>query len=466
MTPIVIALNRFGLGYRRGEALPIDVRSWLLSQISAYEPAPPALADARFKAGDIRATVEQASRIQADLRDALKQNPGRADDIRAMRQDLVRTQRQGFIGDVALRARLALESDTPFMERMVHFWSNHFAVSSDKDRMMALVGPFEFGAIRPHITGNFAELLKAAALHPAMLAYLDQFRSQGPNSDAEKERSRRGGPSRGLNENLGREILELHTLGVGGGYTQDDVKELARALTGWTLQGLPYTEAAVPQPSGGAFFPYVHEPGERVVLGRRYRDTGANQAPAILDDLALHPSTARLIATKMARHFAGDAPPEPLVDRLADSFIQNKGDLSALYRTLVESDEVWAAEPLKFRTPWDWSIAMLRAVGEPSLADRRIAIMLRELGQETWTPGSPAGWDDRDASWTGANALLRKVEAAERFAAAFPLNDAREMAMAMFPGSLSMNTQAIIASAESNEMGFTLLMASPEMLRR
>ncbi|MBX7456870.1 DUF1800 domain-containing protein [Qipengyuania sp. 1NDH17] len=466
MTPTAIALNRFGLGYRRGDALPRDARGWLLGQIENYDPAPPALGDAKYAAEDIRALIEQASDIQSDLRDAQEMGGDKADEIRAMRQDLAKEQRQGFVGDVALRARLALESDTPFMERMVHFWANHFAVSSDKDRMKALVGPHEFGAIRPHVTGNFSDMLRAAALHPAMLAYLDQFRSQGPNSDAERRRERRGGPSRGLNENLGREILELHTLGVGGGYTQEDVKELARALTGWTLQGLPYAKAAVPQPGGGAFFAFIHEPGERVILGQRYADTGAEQAFAILDDLAQHPSTARFIATKLARHFTGDTPPQTLVDRLAESFTESGGHLPTLYRTLVGSEEVWADEPLKFRTPWDWSLAMLRAGGEPRLADRKFAIMLRELGQEAWTPGSPAGWDDRDASWTGANALLRKVEAAERFAGAARLEDVRELAETMLPGSLSQTTRAIIAGAESNEMGFALLMASPEMLRR
>ena len=466
MTPIAIALNRFGLGYRRGDALPRDARSWLLDQIPAYEPAPPALADASYTADDIRARMEESAEIQADIRRAQTNGEDDGGAARKARRDRTKEARQRFVGDVALRARLALESDTPFMERMVHFWANHFAVSSDKDRMKSLVGAHEFGAIRPHVTGNFADMLRAAALHPAMLAYLDQFRSQGPNSIAEKRRSQRGGKSRGLNENLGREILELHTLGVNGGYTQEDVKELARALTGWTLQGLANAKAAVPQPSGGAFFGFMHEPGERTVLGRRYPDTGVDQALDILDDLAVHPSTARFVATKLARHFTGDTPPASLVDRLAENFTRSKGDLPSLYRTLVESDEVWAAQPLKFRNPWDWSIAMLRAGGEPRLADRKFAIMLRELGQEAWTPGSPAGWDDRDASWTGATALLRKIEAAERFAEATRLDDVRELAEAMLPGSLSQTTRRIIAGAESNEMGFALLMASPEMLRR
>ena len=466
MTPVAIALNRFGLGYRRGDALPADARGWLSAQIASYDPAPPALADAAYTGGDVRRIIAEAAQVQADRRAARDRGEGDSAEMRVMREQLDKNIREGFFGDIVLRARLALESDTPFMERMVHFWANHFAVSSDKDRMRSLAGPFEFGAIRPHVTGSFGDLLRGAVLHPGMLAYLDQFLSQGPNSEAERLRQRRGLPSRGLNENLGREILELHTLGVGGGYTQEDVKELARALTGWTLQGLPYTAEAKPQPGGAAFFDFTHEPGERLMLGRRYPDTGAGQALAILDDLAAHPATARFIATKLARHFAGDTPPKALINRLATAFEKSGGNLPTLYRTLIDSEEVWEPAPLKFRNPWDWSIAMLRAGGKVRLADRQFAIMLRELGQEVWTPGSPAGWDDRDASWTGANLLTRKVEAAERFARRARLKDVRELSEAALPGSLSPTTQRIIAGAESNEMGFALLMASPEMMRR
>ena len=466
MTPLAIALNRFGLGYRRGDPLPRDAKEWLLRQIGDYRPAPPALQATEYDAGFIRRIVAEAAQIQAERREAEARGLGDSPEMQARREALIRKLREGLFSDVTLRARLALESDTPFMERMVHFWANHFAVSSDKDRMQSLAGPFEFGAIRPHVTGYFRDLLRAASLHPAMLAYLDQFQSQGPRSRAEEQRKRRGLPPQGLNENLGREILELHTLGVGGGYTQGDVTELARALTGWTLQGLPYTRGAVPQASGAGFYDFNHEPGERIVLGRRYPDGGASQALAILDDLAAHPSTARFIATKLARHFTGDTPPPRLVDALARAFERSDGHLPTLYRTLVEAPEAWQAQPLKFRQPWDWAVAMLRAGGETRLADREFALMLRELGQEVWTPGSPAGWDDRDASWTGSNALLRKVEAAERFARRAPLENVRALALAMFPGALSDTTSALIEGAESKEMGFALLMASPEMMRR
>ena len=460
MTPLAIALNRFGLGYRRGDALPSDPRAWLVRQIGAYEPAPAALAGRDLGGNTVRRAVEEtfAFRTRRDAADKAERAQ--------LQQDFTKGVRNALVGEIALRARLALETETPFMERLVHFWSNHFAVSVEKSQVASLIAPFEYGAIRQHMNGHFADLLKAASLHPAMLAYLDQFQSQGPDSRAADERRRRGSPLRGLNENLGREILELHTLGVGGGYTQEDVKELARALTGWTIEGIPYAEKAVPQGGGAAFFDWIHQPGTRRVLGRSYADEGAGQALAILDDLARHPSTARFIATKLARHFAGDTPPPALVDRLADTFRETDGHLPSVYQALVKAPEGWREEPVKFRQPWEWAVAMLRAGGDAAQVDRKFAVMMRALGQDVWQPGSPAGWDDREASWAAPNALLRRIEAAERFAADTRLEDTRALAEAMFPGSLSESTMQTIRWAESNEMGFALLLVSPEMMRR
>ncbi|WP_034922861.1 DUF1800 family protein [Erythrobacter sp. SD-21] len=460
MTPISIALNRFGLGYRREDALPNDAKIWLKQQIAAYEPAPSALGGRSFGGADARSAVAETFAFRG------RRDEAGTDRRAEIQQARLKNLRNSYIGEVALRARLALESDTPFMERLVHFWSNHFAVSVDKSQVPTLIGAYEFGAIRPHVAGHFRDLLKAASLHPAMLAYLDQFQSQGPDSPAAKARQQRGRPMRGLNENLGREILELHTLGVGGGYTQEDVKELARALTGWTMQGIPYADKARPQANGAAFFDWIHQPGTRRIMGRSYADEGERQALAILDDLAVHPSTARFIATKLARHFAGDTPPQPLVDRLADTFRETEGHLPSLYTVLVDAPECWVSQPVKFRQPWEWAIGMIRASGQAGQADRQFAIMMRALGQEVWQPGSPAGWDDREASWAAPNAILRRVEAAERFAEQTRLEDTRALAEAMFPGSLSESTMQTIRWAESNEMGFALLLVSPEMMRR
>lgn len=318
MTPVAIALNRFGYGYRRGQELPGDPRAWLRRQIDDYQAVPSALRGRDLSASAVVRETRELSDVRM-MRSRVKKagNPTEEAlaEVKAARQEFSRDTRGDYYADVALRGRIAIESDTPFIERLVHFWANHFAVSIDKSTIAPILGHHEFAAVRPNVTGNFRTLLRAASLHPAMLAYLDQEKSMGPNSALlSRRRNRNPDFNRGLNENLGREILELHTLGVGGGYAQADVTELARALTGWILEGTPRAErGALPMANGAAFLERVHEPGMRKILGRSYAQAGAEQALAILDDLAVHPATARHIATKLARHFAGDEPPPSLV---------------------------------------------------------------------------------------------------------------------------------------------------------
>jgi uncharacterized protein (DUF1800 family) len=384
------------------------------------------------------------------------------------RQQLLEARRV-LIDDLAVRVNVAITSPTPFAERLVHFWSNHFSVSVGKLGTQFEVGPHEFGAIRPHVLGRFSDMLKAAVLHPAMLLYLDQFQSIGPGSIAGQRRGRKTdaqGP-RGLNENLAREILELHTLGVDGGYSQTDVTEFARALTGWTVPGVGRVgRLAEAQAGGGAFVALAHEPGARTILGKRYPDLGARQALAVLDDLAAHPATARHIATKLARHFAGDNPPASLVARLEADFRASGGDLASLTRTLVAAPEVWAPQPVKFRTPFEWFIAAARLSGTTTLEAQRIARVLNELGQTPWRAPSPAGYDDIAGSWAAPDALLRRVELAERMAQGVAAEDVLARAEAAFPGALSDSTRTMLVRAESGRQALALLLVAPEMMRR
>jgi uncharacterized protein (DUF1800 family) len=371
--------------------------------------------------------------------------------------------------DIALRVNLAVGSKTPLMERLVHFWSNHFSVSVGKLGTQVAVGDHEFTAIRQHVLGRFSDMLEAATLHPAMLLYLDQFQSVGPNSPAQRRRADRPnaqGP-RGLNENLAREILELHTLGVGSGYAQADVTELARALTGWTVPGIGRADRfGEEQPSGAMFVALAHEPGARRVLGRSYPAGTADQASAILRDLAAHPATARHIATKLARHFAGDTPPPALVARLEADFLRSGGDLASLTRTLIEAPEVWEPAPVKFRTPFEWLVASLRLTGMEALPPRRIVAALTQLGHVPWRAPSPAGYDDIAASWAGPDALLRRVELAGQIARDASIEDVTARAEAAFPGALSEPTRTQLGRAESGRQALALLLVSPEMLRR
>jgi len=266
--------------------------------------------------------------------------------------------------------------------------------------------------------------------------------------------------------------MELHTLGVRTGYVQTDVTEFARALTGWTVAGLtngPLARfaGAAGQPGAFVFAAPLHQPGERTIMGSRYGQSGEEQARAVLGDLATHPATAKHIATKLARHFAGDTPPQPLVDRLAASFAKTGGDLQALYRILIEAPELAGPSPAKFKSPWDWSISALRAVGTRQVEGQAFAGLQTQLGQPVWRPGSPAGFDDVDASWAGPDAVMRRVEAATRIAArAGNSVDVPKLAAAVLPGGGTPATRAALARAESPIEGVSLLLVAPEFMRR
>ncbi|MCW3847557.1 DUF1800 domain-containing protein [Sphingomonas sp. LB-2] len=502
MSDASTALNRFGLGARPGET-GIDARRWLLGQLDRFDAAPAVIA----ALPTTRAISEDLATYLVDLREAQRERRGgdnrpagytqpRMSD-EAMMGDAAMQPAQGqedprdpvaqarrfarqqgrdiYSGAVNARALTAINTASPFIERLVHFWANHFAVSIDKFIIVGLAGQLEFDAIRPNVLGSFRDMLFAVERHPAMLLYLDQANSIGPKSPAGQflaQRPRMNAQRGGLNENLAREILELHTLGVRTGYTQADVTEFARAMTGWTVAGLVRGQQSrrmgvTGNPGDFAFADRLHEPGTRTILGKSWPQQGYAQAAAVLDHLATHPATARHIATKLARHFAGDDPPPALVARLERNFLETGGNLPALYRVLIDSPECWAPQPLKFKTPWEWSIACLRALGTRDLEKFAAVGLMKQLGQPIWQSGSPAGWDDVAPAWAGPDAIMRRVEAAERIAARTRDQvDARSRAAEIFPGALSASTAQSIARAESPGQGVALMLVSPEMMRR
>jgi uncharacterized protein (DUF1800 family) len=480
MLTAAIALNRFGLGARPTDALPADPRRWLLDQFNRFQPRPEALAQVPTRSAvigqlaDYMAEARKSRRAKARVQPASMAKGADQQQADAQKDPLKRYLRQTIRDDYLVMdsARLAsaLASDTPFADRLVYFWANHFAVSVDKLPVIGLAGLLEFDAIRPHIFGRFSDILLAVEQHPAMLLYLDQAQSIGPNSKIGRLVAAREGKQRGLNENLAREAMELHTLGARTGYSQADVTEFARALTGWTVSGIargPAARIVGGTPGEFRFAEALHEPGDRLIMGKRYAQQGEEQARAVLLDLAASPATARHIATKLARHFAGDDPPQPLVDRLSRAYLASGGDLPTIYRTLIDSPEAAAAHPLKFKNPWEWSVSALRAVGGEKLDPTIAAAMLKQLGQPTWKPGSPAGWDDIAASWAAPEALMRRVEIAQRIAdRAGSSIDARALADKVLPGVLSDATRSAIARAESPQEGLALLLVSPEFVRR
>ena len=348
----------------------------------------------------------------------------------------------------------AVRAEIGFAERLVWFWSNHFCINSD-DTVQA--GGYEREAIRPHVLGKFVDLLIAAESHPAMLQYLGNAASMGPNSVAGINRDR------GLNENLSREILELHTLGVRTGYTQDDVLSFAKVITGWTTY-VPDT----PERGGEfLFYPRFHEPGPQTVLGKAYRDTGFEQGKAVLADLARHPATALHVASKLARHFVADVPPATLVESLRQKFVETDGDLWQVARALVTAPESWAPEQTKLKRPSEWMMTYIRAAGFNGVDARLIAPALTRLGEPLWRPPAPKGFPDEEGAWIGG--IAHRLDTANAIAQN-PANQERLDPKAMLETALgplaSADTRSAVSRAETKQQAMTLLLMAPEFQRR
>ena len=302
--------------------------------------------------------------------------------------------------------------------------------------------------------GRFADMLLAAETHPAMLIYLDNARSIGPNSQAGLARGK------GLNENLAREILELHTLGVRTVYTQDDVTRFAKIITGWTV--IPPREE-----HGGEFTynPRMHEPGAQTLIGKPYPDDNFNQGRAVLDMLARHPATARHIAAKLVRHFISDQPVSALTDKLAERFIATDGDLKEVAKTLVAAPESWSATDRKLKRPGEWIVAALRATGATSPDIAPILQAQNLLGEPLWRPAAPKGFPDEDAAWL--DGLAQRLDVANQLARQVAGSTDPEQAVEAALGPLATEeTRTAIRRAESRPQALTLLFMAPEFQRR
>jgi len=440
-----IACNRFGLGAAPGElaAAAEDPRGWLRQQLRDYQPHPAAFAELPDTAAALALVPFYRRRLaQPGMEDA---------DRRELRQAARRLLRDERIA----RLRQAASSRQSFCERLLRFWSNHLTVSVTKGPVRPLAGLYERETLRPRLMGRFEDLLLASARSPAMLVYLDNHRSVGPDSPRGRRRER------GLNENYAREVMELHSLGVDGGYQQADVVELARALTGWTLDA-PDSDSAAAHPGFG-FERAAHEPGGRRLLGRDYAPGDEEQGRAMLQDLARHPSTARHVARSLLRHFAGDEPEEPAVKRLAERFLESGGDLPALYEALIVSPEAWAEGRRKFKQPEEYVLSLLRALPEPPDPHRRLLGDLETLGQPLWEAPSPAGWPERAEEWVSAAAVWARLEFAQRETAGLAASlDPRALLDSCLGAAAGEATRFQVANADSREQGLTLLFMSPD----
>jgi uncharacterized protein (DUF1800 family) len=455
-----LALHRFGLGPRAGdiERIASDPRSALLADLKPAS-TPVKNGDLLASGAALRATVAFQQERKAE-RQARKMDAG-ANDMNA---DAAPAEKPGpgvpqkiYLAEAQAHYDAAVEADIGLAERLTWFWSNHFCVSADKGPVRALCGAFEREAIRPHVLGKFSELLLAVETHPAMLLYLDNARSIGPNSIAGVRRGK------GLNENLAREILELHTLGVRTGYTQADVTNFAKVITGWSL-----VPPRLDPVEGGVFMfnERLHEPGAQTVLGRIYPQGGFEQGRAVLEDLARHPATAKHIATKLARHFVADTPPPALVEKLSRRFILTGGDLREVSKELIAAPESWSAPRAKLKPPGEWIVAALRASALPVRDVRKVVGAQNLLGQPLWRPPAPKGFSDDSAAWL--DGMAQRLDIANQVGRVVGNNGQEPDAMvdvALGPLA-SRETREAVARAESRPQALALLLMAPEFQRR
>jgi uncharacterized protein (DUF1800 family) len=427
-TSAFTAMIRFGWGRRAGEALPDDPHAWLAGQLRGPDTAPFAALP------DTAACLDLARQDREE-----KPPPGQGHVVPLFR------------ADAQAQLTWLLATDAPFRERLVWFWANHFTVSRRQGGTTAIAGAYVREAIRPHIAGRFEDMLLAVMHHPAMLMYLDNAASIGPDSEAGLAQHR------GLNENLARECLELHTVSPAAGYTQQDVTNFANILTGWSI------ELKTP-PAGFIFRPRAHEPGSWMVMGRAFPD-GEAGGVAALQFLANHPATHRFLATKLVRHFVADTPPPDAVRRIEGVLRDTRGDLGAAAMALVALPVAWA--PLgKLRTPMDYAVAVARALDLPADKQPDLPAALGALGQPLFDAPLPNGWGDTAADWAAPEAMMRRIDWCYGLTGRAGMLDPEQVVHAALGPLVRPATLMAMQHAGSRRDALTLALASPEFQRR
>ncbi|MBD9372188.1 DUF1800 domain-containing protein [Rhizobium sp. ARZ01] len=510
-----MAARRFGYGLKPGETPSRDVDDLIQQVVRGVGEVCPFPYDG---IAGRRASFEQFRGLAEAQREARKNGTVRKVGDRSVDPFRIGLT-AALLRDQHLKVQHAVASPNGFFERLASFWCDHFAISAAKaSSMRILVGLYEAEAVRPNLAGPFEQLLRAAALHPAMLAYLDQSKSVGPNSPFGKEKGR------GLNENLARELIELHTMGAGSGYTQDDVRAAAYVLTGlnyksWTFETRYRQDRA--------------EPGIHHVLGRDYGGEvrSIDDVNALLADLAGRAETRTHICRKLVAHFVADDPPEKIVQAMEVAWESSDGNLVDVYRALLEHPRSWEQDGQKARQPFDFVVAGLRAfdvpmealaplpakvgnapsadgamqpvrnAGEVVLTEGAVDMMspptmtaageigmvaaptedgkvpiranpltvgaLGNLGQPLWRPPSPAGWDESFSVWVTASQLTQRIAWIRRLVAQFGgSRDPRVLLTNVLADAARDDTIQLVAGAPSKESGLALVLASPEFNRR
>ncbi|WP_261835063.1 DUF1800 domain-containing protein [Vibrio ishigakensis] len=442
MDASVIASHRFGFGPKPDELNTIakDPKAWVLRQYRA---------DINIEFKVTEPSSQQVVAKNANFRESTRglkaSDPEKLDQLR---DEMTKWMREAYRSYSLDSLQVAIATDNPAKHRLLEFFSNHFSVSANGGAMMRALAPtLEREAIQPHLQGRFEDMLLAVEQHPAMLVYLNNAQSFGPNSRFGKRRKK------GLNENLAREILELHTLGVDGGYTQQDVTELARGITGWSIGKTGYV-----------YRDFGHEPGSRTLLGVSYSQKGEAQGKKMLQDLARHPNTARHLCTKLARHYVADEPDPKLVSDLITVWQKSKGNLAEVMQALVENDLAWQA-PQKFKTPREFVISTSRSIPNSKITGKRLYFSLNQLGQVPFTAGSPKGFSDEQMDWMSGSSLLARADWAQMYAKQSRADVKLAMNTAL-NSQMSEHNRLKVLRAESKHQALTLLMMSPEFQRR
>ncbi|MCG9680193.1 DUF1800 domain-containing protein [Vibrio sp. Isolate24] len=444
----ILAEQRFGFGPQLGR--PTSPLVHQLEGVSYLHPSIQALPSTKEILTQLGESQAQRAKVKND---EVKK--------RELQEQLQAFYRQHYRQQIEARHQQSIHTPYGFQERLIQFWSNHFAISVDNRRLMPLASKIENDVVRQHWSGNFSDMLMGVSKHPAILMYLDNQASTGPNSKLGKRRGK------GLNENLAREILELHTLGVDSSYTQQDVIELAKAISGWSIK--------LKSPDVGfRFVPSMHEPGAVKVMGRTYAQKGIEQGEACLQALALHPDTAQHLATKLCQHFFGRSYPE-LEAAMANAYLKSAGELRPVYQVLIESEPAGSAEPMRFRTPKEWLFAVLRSA-QISISDKQAMNVLNVLGQPAFNPGSPAGWPDRDKDYNSPSALTQRLQVANMLAAKAvkqakasniqPQKMVDDVISQLYGAYLDEHTQLVLSKTKNPMMQLSLFWLSPQFQYR
>jgi len=530
---VVHVLNRIGFGPRPGDVEKVQalgIERYIDQQLhperipdAGMDPRLRGLKTVTLSSRQISEQYEQpllqARRARRDAQAAQPSANGAPDDqMLRPRPDGAQQAANAVLIELSEQKLLrAIYSERQLQEVLADFWFNHFNVDARKGRVRFMLTEYEREAIRPHVFGSFRDLLEATAKSPAMLFYLDNFMSADPDGSGMGLQAARPGRAggrrpgqallpqgqlsqaqnrtpRGLNENYGRELMELHTLGVDGGYTQKDVTEVARAFTGWTI-GNPREmlgmldrvdrvdrvnrtarggAAAIGRPSGFFFNPRLHDDGEKVVLGHKIKSGGGvGDGEQVLDLLAAHPATARFIATKLSRRFVSDTPAAALVDRVAARFMATSGDLREVMRTLLLSPEFLAPETTraKVKTPFEFLVSALRATAASVSSARPLIRTMQDLGMPLYQCQPPTGYKDTADAWASTGALVNRMNVAQALGAGqlagTTVNTAETHTTleALLPG-LSDTTRATMARATNEAERLALTLGSPEFQRR